>query len=94
MFDLPKTKREFFESQSKEQLIIFLLNGDRENELLRKKLQMLTGCGGFGDCDGMNGSCVDCYYENPTLNMQCSQFQGKFTRKLKEESKQKLKESE
>lgn len=91
MFDLLKTKREFYESQSKEQLIIFLLNDDMKKELLMKKLQILTGCGSFGDCDGTNGSCVDCYYENPTLNMQCSKFQEKYIRKLKEEVKQKSK---
>lgn len=89
MIDLPKTEKEFYESQSKEQLIIFLLNGNRENKLLREKLGMLTGCPCFGDCDGMNGSCVDCYYDNPTLNMQCSQFQGEFTRMLKEKAKNK-----
>lgn len=89
MIDLPKTKKEFYESQSKEELIIFLLNQNRENELLREKLEMLTGCSGFGNCDGMDGSCVDCYYENPTLNMQCSQFQGKFTKMLKEKAKNK-----
>lgn len=86
MFDLPKTKREYYESETKEQLIIFLLNGERENNLLREKLGMLTGCTCFGDCDGMNGSCVDCYYDNPKLNMECSQFQGKFTRILREKA--------
>lgn len=84
MLDLPKTKREFYEAQTKEQLVIFLLNADYEENLLREKLGMLTGCTCFGDCDGMNGSCVDCHYDNPTLNMQCSQFQGKFTRMLRE----------
>ena len=85
MLDLPKLDREFYELQDKEQLIIFLLNGKRENELLHKKLKMLTGCTCFGDCDGMNGSCVDCYYDNPKLNMECSQFQGKFARMLRAE---------
>lgn len=84
MFDLPKTEKEYYESQTKEQLIIFLLNGKRENDLLKEKLNMLTGCPYFGDCDSMNGSCVDCHYDNPTLQMQCSQFQGKFTRMLRE----------
>lgn len=91
MLDLPKTKEEFYESQTKEQLIIFLLNGNYENELLREKLGMLTGCTRFGDCDGMNGSCVDCCYNNPTLNMQCSQFQGTFTRMLRERENNKNK---
>lgn len=89
MFDLPKSDREFYESQDKEQLIIFLLNGKRKNERLHKKLKMLTGCGCYGDCDGTDGSCVVCYYDNPTLQMKCSQFQGEFTRMLREESKSK-----
>ena len=89
MLDLPKSDREFYESQDKEQLIIFLLNGKRENELLHKKLKMLTGCGCYGDCDSMDGSCVDCHYDNPTLQMKCNQFQGEFTRMLRKESKSK-----
>ena len=92
MLDVPKTEREFYESQDKEQLIIFLLNGKHENERLHKKLKMLTGCGCYGDCDGMDGSCVDCHYDNPQLQMECSQFQGKFTRMLKEEYESKREE--
>ena len=85
MFDLPRSEREFYESQDKEQLIIFLLNGKRENERLHKKLKMLTGCDCYGDCDCMDGSCVDCHYDNPTLEMKCRQFQDEFYKKLREE---------
>ena len=75
MLESTKLKREFYESQSKEQLVIFLLNQDRENERLRNKLKILTGCEGYGDSDGMDGSCVECYHRNPILQMKCSQFQ-------------------
>lgn len=76
MRDLPKSEREFYESQSKEQLIIFLLNADYEKKLLHEKLALLTGCGCFGDCDGMNGSCIYCYEENKALHMRCLEFQS------------------
>ena len=85
MLDTSKSDREFYESQDKEQLIIFLLNDKRENERLHKKLEMLTGCSCYGDCDGTDGTCVDCYYDNPDLQIRCSQFQGEFTRRLSSE---------
>ena len=85
MEDLSKTEREFYESQTKEQLMIFLLNAEHREKLLRKKLAILTGCPCFGDCDSMDGSCVDCYYDNPDLQNQCSRFQGEFIRMLKNE---------
>ena len=91
MFNLPKTKEEYYESQTKEQLIISLLNRDYERELLREKLRMLTGCDYFGDCDGMTGTCIDCWYNNPTINMQCSQFQSEFTKMLRERENNKNK---
>lgn len=81
-----ESKREFYESQNKGQLIIFLLNKDYENERLRKKLNLLTGCPYYGDHDSMNGSCVDCHYETPELQMECSKFQNKLIKTLKEES--------
>ena len=91
MIDLQKSQREFYKSQSKEQLIIFLLNGEYEKKRLRKKLRMLTGCGCYGDSDGMNGSCIECYYDNPMLQMKCSQFQDEFTKMLTEEANKHMK---
>ena len=46
------------EEQSKEQIIIFLHNAELE----------------FGNIDGMNGSCVDCSYENKELFNKCWNF--------------------
>ena len=83
MLDDIKSDIAFYESQDKEQLIVFILNSERENHRLRKKLEMLTGCGCYGDCDSMNGSCVDCHYENPKLQMKCKQFQDEFTKIIK-----------
>lgn len=86
-FDISRSDREFYESQDKEQLITYLLNSKRENELLHKKIKILTGCECYGECDSMNGSCVDCHCDNLNLQMQCSQFQDTFTRMLKAENK-------
>lgn len=85
MFDIPKQERDYYESQDKEQLIVFLLNGKRENELLHKKIRMLTGCSCFGNSDPMDGSCVDCYYENQELHIKCRKFQNEFMKMLRKE---------
>ncbi len=55
-------------------LEIRLSNIQLENEMLRKKMFLLTGCERFGDIDGMDGSCVDCYYDNKELNNKCARF--------------------
>jgi len=84
MLDIKEQSRdEFLESQSKEQLIIFLKNTEYANKILREKLKMLTGCSGFGNQDCMDGSCVDCYYEEPELHAKCCQFQNEFRKKMK-----------
>ena len=46
-----------------------------EEELLRDKLFILSGCEHFGDQDGMNGCCIDCYNDNPHLHQRCCLFQ-------------------
>lgn len=40
MFDIPKSDRDYYESQDKEQLIVLLLNEKRENELLHKTIHL------------------------------------------------------
>ena len=62
------------EEQSKEQIIIFLHNAELQIESLRNRLEKLTGCREFGNIDGMNGSCVDCSYENKELFNKCWNF--------------------
>jgi hypothetical protein len=74
MLDITKTKQEFYESQSKEQLIIFLNNQEYKEEILREKLFMLSGCRNFGGPDGMNGTCIECFHENRSLHDRCYYF--------------------
>jgi len=83
------TKDEFYKQQSKEQLIIFLKNQDYEIQRLRDKLFLLTGCQGFGNSDGMDGGCVDCYFNNRNSWERCNFFQSAFHeyRKQKQENK-------
>lgn len=69
-----KTKREWLREQSQEQLITFIMNGDMMQDILRDKLFILTGCHDFGSSDGMNGSCVECCYENRALFDRCCLF--------------------
>lgn len=92
MLDLPKTKQEFYESQSKEQLIIFLNNQDYVEQTLRERLFLLSGCGDFGYSDGTNGACVDCLYENRALWDRCHCFTFAYhdykQKKLKEKERE------
>lgn len=90
MFDLPMTKQEFYEKQSKEQLIIFLNNHEYIEKAYNERLFLLTGCGDFGNSDGTVGSCVDCSYENPDLWERCHSF----TFAYHDYKKKKLKECE
>ena len=73
-----QSKEEWLNEQSKEQLIIFYKNNDYEIQRLRDKVALLTGCSGFGDCDGTNGGCIECYYDNPHLHQRCHLFQQAF----------------
>ena len=68
-------KREYLQNQSHEQLVIFVMNGDDIQDDLRERLFLLSGCEDFGDCDGMNGTCYDCYIENKERNFRCRAFQ-------------------
>lgn len=84
------TKEEWYAQQSKKQLIIFLKNDNYEMEMLRDKIALLTGCRGFGDCDGTNGGCIDCCFDNPSMFERCHLFQSAFHeyRKKKREVKE------
>ena len=82
-----QSKEEWLNEQSKEQLIIFYKNNEYENQRLRDKITLLTGCAGFGDCDGTNGSCVDCCYNNPQMFERCNLFQSAFYQHRKEKFK-------
>ena len=74
MNDVHKTKEEFYNAQTKEQLIIFLHNKDIEIKRLEDTLFKLTDCHHFGQIDGTNGACVDCYYDNFDLFKKCENF--------------------
>lgn len=67
-------KDEFLKKQTKEQLIIFLHNDDYIIDDLRTRLYKLTGCGNFGGVDGMNDSCIKCFYNNKELFQKCESF--------------------
>ena len=77
-------KEKWYAQQSKEQLIIFLKNNDYTMEKLRDKIFLLTGCAGFGDCDGTDGGCIDCLYDNPQQHKRCYLFQNTFHQYRKE----------
>ena len=61
-----------------------LISTEKELELMREKLKLLTGCPKYGDCDGMSGTCIDCNHDTPELQAQCSRFQDDFIKMLRE----------
>lgn len=63
---------------TKEQLEIACHNQELMIDKLRDKLNLIKGCPYFGDCDGMNGACVDCSCEDSVLWKQCSKFKKEF----------------
>ena len=65
---------EFYKQQSKEQLVVFLHNSDLELNSLRERLFLLGGCSKFGCVDGMDGSCVECSYNDEHLFDRCRRF--------------------
>ena len=73
------------EDYPKEQLLIFLHNDDLIIENLRLRLKLLTGCSGFGDGDGTDGGCVDCYYNNLPQWTRCNAFADAWNKYRKEE---------
>ena len=73
------TDNDFLNEQTKEQIIIFLHNTEWQLEHLRERMYKLTGCREFGNLDGMNGACVECFYEERELFDRCWNF--KFDKK-------------
>ena len=68
------TDDNFLKEQTKEQIIIFLHNTELQLENLRNRMEKLTGCREFGMVDGMNGACVECFYEDRKLFDKCEKF--------------------
>lgn len=69
-------KREYLKQQPQELLVTFIMNGDYIEEGLRDRLFLLSGCRNFGESDGMNGACIDCFYENKDLHFRCRSFEA------------------
>ena len=65
---------ESLESLDKKQIITFLHNAEYKVKSLHKRLKALTGCAEFGTPDGMNGQCVECFYEDRELFDECFHF--------------------
>ena len=90
-----------YEKLTKNALIVIAKNMSYQNERNEEKLKLLTGCAGFGDCDPMNGSCVECSYNNEAQWTKCREFGEKLhaalTEKMEKEknaAKRKKKEVE
>lgn len=66
--------KDYLKSQSKEQLIVFLVNQKYIEKELRDRLFLLTGCSDFGNSDGMNGTCVECSVNNEQQWRRCCLF--------------------
>ena len=64
----------FLNEQTKEQIIIFLHNTESQLEHLRERMYKLTGCREFGNLDGMNGACCECFYNERDLFNKCWNF--------------------
>lgn len=77
------TDDDFLKNQTKEQLIIFLHNTELQLENLRDRMYKITGCCEFGALDGMNGNCIECFYNDRKLFEKCEQF--KFNKENKNE---------
>ena len=77
------TDIDFLKEQTKEQLIIFFHNTELQLESLRDRMYKLTGCREFGALDGMNGNCIECFYNDRKLFEKCEQF--KFNKENKNE---------
>lgn len=67
-------KKDYYNTQSKDTLITFLMNQEVVISQLRHKLFVLTGCKAFGDYDPMNGDCVYCHEKTPIDVERCQAF--------------------
>jgi len=68
------TDENFLKHQTKKQLIIYLHNTELELENLRNRMYKITGCRDFGNPDGTDGVCVECYYNKKELFDKCWDF--------------------
>lgn len=73
-----QSREDYYSTQSKGQLIIYLLNSDEVNRELMSKLELLTGCGKLGEQDGTDGACVECFHDNNLLWNRCKLFRQTF----------------
>lgn len=74
------SRDEWLRTLSKDDLIIMVHNLEYRLELTEDKVEYLTGCRGFGENDGMNGSCVECSYDWPLEWEKCRNFNDIFWR--------------
>ena len=77
-----------YENMSRNELIILARNLSYLNERNEGKVKLLTGCLGFGDFDPMNGSCVECSYDDEEQWKKCREFREKMHEYLNEKWKQ------
>lgn len=82
--DIIQSKDDFLAKQSHKQLEIFIHNYEYIEESLRNRLFLLSGCHDFGNQDGTNGSCIECYYNNPVLHHRCCLFQDSLYKYIKD----------
>lgn len=68
----------WLKNQTHEQLEIFYKNQEYRIKRLAQKLRYITGCGDFGDADGMDGACVECFYNNKDQYNRCLAFEEAF----------------
>jgi len=73
-----------YEKLTKNALVVLVKNLSYQNERDEEKLKLLTGCAGFGDCDPMNGSCVECSYNDEERWIKCKEFREKLHDALNE----------
>lgn len=71
-------KKTYYESLPKERLVTYLMNQDYFLNLIEKKIAFLTGCPAFGNSDGTDGACVECFYHNHVLFERCEKFQKEY----------------
>ena len=69
-----KMNKEFLDTVPRETLYIFINNDEYIINSLQERLFKLTGCCDFGNVDGMNGSCIECFHSNRELFEKCEHF--------------------
>ena len=69
-----KMNKEFLDTVPRETLYTFINNDEHIIDSLQERLFKLTGCYDFGNMDGMNGSCIECFHLNRELFDKCEHF--------------------